>query len=71
MQTRAPKVASMFVAYRRVQLRRPLVFGQAGERDFRDFSCLPSVKENRRQPADPALLALKCHPLRGTRFHAH
>jgi uncharacterized protein (TIGR02284 family) len=26
----------------------------AGERDFRDFSCLPSAKENRRQPADPA-----------------
>ena len=26
----------------------------AGERDFRDFSCLPPAKENRGQPADPA-----------------
>jgi uncharacterized protein (TIGR02284 family) len=26
----------------------------AGERDFRDFFCLPSAEENRNQPADPA-----------------
>jgi hypothetical protein len=26
----------------------------AGERDFRDFSCLSPAKENRCQPADPA-----------------
>jgi uncharacterized protein (TIGR02284 family) len=26
----------------------------AGERGFRDFSCLPPAKENRVQPADPA-----------------
>jgi uncharacterized protein (TIGR02284 family) len=26
----------------------------AGERDFRDFSCLPSAEENRAQPTDPA-----------------
>jgi hypothetical protein len=26
----------------------------AGERDFRDFSCLLPVKENRAHPADPA-----------------
>jgi hypothetical protein len=26
----------------------------AGARDFRDFFCLPPVKENRAQPADPA-----------------
>jgi uncharacterized protein (TIGR02284 family) len=26
----------------------------AGERDFRDFSCLPPAEENRAQPVDPA-----------------
>jgi hypothetical protein len=29
----------------------------AGAQDFRDFSCLPSVEENRTQPTDPAPIA--------------
>jgi uncharacterized protein (TIGR02284 family) len=31
----------------------------AGERDFRDFSCLPSAEENRAQPTDPAPAAYR------------
>src|SRR5260370_32565319 len=34
----------------------------AGERDFRDFSCLPPAKENRAQPADPAPADLTVAP---------
>jgi hypothetical protein len=34
--------------------RRTLLNRLAGERDFRDFSCLSPAKENRCQPVDPA-----------------
>lgn len=35
-------------------IRRPLESGRQGSGIFAIFSCLPSVKENRVQPADPA-----------------
>lgn len=53
--------------YAKAYIRRRILFPAdlskrlAGERDFRDFFCLPPVKENRTQPADPAPAVTHAH----------